>query len=245
MIVRRLTESGIGQFAAWLRGLAQVPGVPPPRGLLEDEAHTESLGVTIDVQPQTFPRRFEAAEYLYGLLHGRGLREPERDAGLWAWLSLFFIDQVCPPDGSGRRKAGEMARYIPAVHRYDRYYRHLLLGPFLLYAAHSACPATALGVLANPVHKPGDVVEQFASRKYLATSAAVMGACTRLYVKDGAYKRGAQGGGSSPQGGTSRRLADFVMQIDRTFDIGSLFADSLLAMLPKEFQRFLRDQKPA
>jgi len=238
VIVRRLTESGIAEFAAWLRGLGSAPGAEPPRRLLEDEAHSERLGVTIEVEPRTFPRRYEAGEYLYHLIHGRGLHEPERDAGLWAWLSLFFIDQVCPADGQGRRKAGEMVRYIPAVQRYDRYYRHLLLGPYLLYAAHFGNPMVALGALANPVHKPGEVVAQFASRKYLATSEAVMGVCTYLYVKDGMYKRGAQGGGKTRMGGTPRRLADFIMQIDRTFDIGSLEVDSLLRMLPKEFQRF-------
>ncbi len=229
---------GLERFAEWVRNLREHPATPAPAEMLEDPSLTESLGVQIEVEARQFPRRFEAGAYLHGLLHGKGLHEPERDAGLWAWLSLFFVDQVCPKDKNGRRKAGELARHVPALQRYDRYYRHLLLGPYSLYAAHSEEPDRALGVLANPVDKPGDVVEQFASRKYLATSTAVMGACTALYVQNGAYRKGAQGGGKSLMGGTSRRLADFVMQIDRTFDIGSMARLGLLDLLPKEFQRF-------
>ena len=45
----------------------------------------------------------EAAEYLHNCFTVVGLSDVERDRGLWAWLSLFYIDAVCPQGRSGER----------------------------------------------------------------------------------------------------------------------------------------------
>lgn len=88
----------------------------------------------------------------------------------------------------------------------------------------------------HPLHTPGDLVEQLASRQELVTNRAFLAAATALYVdpQTGQPKRG--GGGKSR--GTARRLADFCNQIDVTWDLYALEPTELLAKLPKEFQRF-------
>ena len=91
-------------------------------------------------------------------------------------------------------------------------------------------------MLATPVEKPGEVVEQFASRQEMITSVSLMSAITALYydpVKQ-QIKRGAAG----KAGGSSRRLADVLGQFDVTWDIYGMPSDEILALLPGEFDRF-------
>ncbi|GJQ27720.1 MAG: hypothetical protein HBSAPP02_27520 [Phycisphaerae bacterium] len=235
MELRRLNEEGIRRMEAFLDSLTTQTTEPYPESLLTDPATSDALEVRIEVERRSFPRRFELAQYLYQRLSGSGLREPERDAGLWAWLALFWFDQLSPAEPDGCRSPGERARWIPRIDSARRYYRHLLLGPYLIYAAHSDHSQRAMCVLCQPLHAPGDVAEQIAARPQLVTSRAIVGTATRLYCDgDGSLRRGAGGKGT----GSARRLGDVIMQLDRTFDLHALDESQLFEMLPHEFDRF-------
>jgi hypothetical protein len=190
----------------------------------------------VEIEQRCFTNRLEAAEYLNQLLGNAGFAAVECDRGLWAWLALFYFDQLCPLDSTGARKPGERARWIPAIGDFRKYYRHLLAGPYRIFRAHREMPARALALLCTSISKPGDIVEQLASRQEVVTNAAVMQVATALYV-DAATKqpkRGAAGRGP----GSARRLADVLSQFDATWDLYSLQASKLLAVLPGEFDRF-------
>ena len=234
MNLRKLTESGIKEFAAYLTNLKVEPTLDAPSHLLSEPAASEALDEQVQIERVSFETRFHVASYLYERLSG--LPQVEREAGLWAWLALFYFDELCPPGNGGVRKPGEQARYIPAIENFQRYYRHLLLGPFLIYQAHADDPQRVKGVLLTAPHAPGDIVEQLASRQELITNRAVMGTVTQLYVdpSTGRLKRGSGGKG----GGSPRRLADILNQFDVTYDLYSMAPDQLSTMLPKEFDRF-------
>lgn len=239
MKMRRLNEEGIRRMAAFLDSLTTEAPEAYPGSILSDSSTSEALSVVVSIEPRQFRRRYEAAHFLHERLSSSRLPEPERDAGLWAWLALFWFDQLCPPDETGKRRPGEQARWIPRLDSARRYYRHLLLGPYLIYAAHADNPQRAMCVLCQPLHSPGDVVEQIAARPQLVTSSAVVGAATRLYCTGGgALRRGAGGKGA----GSARRLGDVIMQFDRTFDLHALDDVRLLEMLPREFDRFRTDR---
>jgi hypothetical protein len=70
----------------------------------------------------------------------------------------------------GHRKPGERARHIPDATNFLRYYRHLLAGPWRTYRTHRDDPGRARVVLCQPLHTPGDLVEQLASRQELVTN---------------------------------------------------------------------------
>jgi hypothetical protein len=127
-------------------------------------------------------------------------------------------------------------RHIPQFGNYRAFYRHLLAGPFTLYRAHARAIANARALLVQPLHKPGEFVEQLASRPELATSPAIVGAATLLYLdpKKGALKRGAGGSGA----GSPRRFAAVVAQFDVTYDLFTLTPEQLAAILPPEFDKF-------
>ena len=238
MKLRRLTPAGIEAFAAYLTNLKAEPTLDPPAWLLTDPTASDAIAGEVDVDTVPFATRFDAAAYLDSKL--ADVPNVERDAGLWAWLTLLFFDQVCPKKSGPDRKVGETARYLPAMENFQRFYRHLLLGPYMIYRAHSDDPQRARGVLATSLSSPGDIVEQLASRQELITNRAVMGLVTTLYV-DAASKKLKRGSGGKA-GGSPRRLADILNQFDVTYDLYSMTSLALVGLLPKEFDRFKATQ---
>ncbi len=237
MRVARLNASGLATFAGWLESLKMGGAIQAPTALLTDAQNTESLITEVEAEPREFTNRFEAAEYLHTQFSVAGLTDVEGDRGLWAWLSLFYFDAVCPAGRGGARKPGALARHIPEPGNFQRYYRHLLAGPYRIYRAHRDDPQRALALLCQPLDSPGDVVEQLASRQELVTNRGIMELATRLYVDTESLrpKRGA--GGKS--GGSARRLSDIIEQFDLTWDLYAASGEELATVMPKEFSRFL------
>jgi hypothetical protein len=236
MKLRRLTPAGITKFHEYLDLLETEPTRLAPTWVLESPDTSEPLGSQIEIEKKVFGTRFAAAAYLDKVLAQTGISEVEKDTGLWSWLVLFYFDEVCPADSSKERNPGERARYIPDVGNFQRYYRHLLAGPVRIYRAHKTKPERALAVLCQPLNKPGDIVEQLASRQELVTNAAVMEVATQLYV-DPDTKR-PKPGSQTKNAGAVRRLADVLNQFDVTWDLYAMVAKELGGILPKEFEHF-------
>jgi hypothetical protein len=236
MKLRRFNQDGIAAFSTYRGRLTLEPSLPPPLTFLDDPALTELLPGEIEVPARSFATRLEAGRFFDDFFESARIASPERDAGLWAWLTLFYFDEVCPADGNGRREPKDEARLLPLLDNHQRFYRHLLLGPYLIVRAHRDQPERAIAMLCNPLWKPGEIVEQLASRKELVTNRAVAEVATKLYYDPatGSFKRGA---GSSVKG-AARRLAALLNQFDLTWYLYGMTADELLALLPKEFDRF-------
>jgi hypothetical protein len=231
-----MTRTGLELMHGWLDQLAGEGTGEVPAELLEGAATTEPVHPPVEVEPRTFASRFEWGRYIDEKLAPLPPGPLQSDPGLWAWLTLFYFDQVCPADGNGRRKVGARARYIPTGSDFRTYYRHLLEAPWRVVRAHRDDPGRALVVLAGALDKPGEAAEQLVARTDLVTSPTVMAVATKLYI-DPATRRIKRGGGGSGRG-SPRRLADVLLQFDRTFDIYQMPADQLLGLLPGEFARF-------
>jgi hypothetical protein len=236
MKLRRLTEAGIQAFGSFLDVLESEPTRLIPEELLTDSVKSVPISDEVEIEKRTFGSRLEAAKYLDEQFSVAGLADVERDVGLWSWLALFYFDELCPADTSGGRRPGERARYIPEAANFQRYYRHLLAGPYRIFRAHRRAPEKALAVLCQPLNRPGDLVEQLASRQELVTNRAIMEVATVLYVDPatGKPKRGSQ----TKSVGAVRRLADVLSQFDVTWDLYSTQLGELLGILPAEFNRF-------
>lgn len=236
MKLRRFNPDGVGAFTTYRARLALEPSLLPPTQLLDDPALTVEMPGDVDVPPRTFKNRLEAGVFLNSIVDATGISLPELDQGLWTWLTLFYFDEVCPADAYGNHYPQNEARLIAQVDNFQRFYRHLLLGPFLIVRAHRDDPNRAIAFLCKPLWEPGEIVEQLASRKELVTNRAVAEAATRLYYDQasGSFKRGA---GSSVKG-APRRLAALLNQLDITWYLYGLGVDELLHLLPKEFDRF-------
>ncbi len=237
MNIRRLNDQGIERFTAFLDSLTGDAPIADPSPLLTDPDATEEIHPTIEIDQREFGSRYAAAEYLYDRFQDSNLTDIERDKGLWAWLSLFFFEQLCPVNAKGERKPGERARWIPEVGYFWRYYRHLLAGPYRIYASHSDSPERALLVLCGPLHQPGDIVEQIASRQEIITNGEIMQAATKLYY-DPSLMKPKRGAAGKDKKGTVRRFTDILKQFDVTWDLYSIKTDDLIGMLPGEFSPF-------
>lgn len=235
MKLRRLNERGIEQFATYLDRLREDRRLEPPMWLLTDDDASEPAA-DVEVEKREFPSRMEVGQYLNQILEKAGIAEVDRDAGLWAWLSLFYFDEVCPTKKDGTRKLSDQnSRYIPAIGNFQQFYRHLLLGPYLIVSSHAENPGRALALLASRVDTISEIVEQLMSRQERLTNPAILGAATRLYVADsGKYKPGT--GGKGP--GSPRRLNFVLEQFELTYDLYGMNEDELLSLLPREFDRF-------
>jgi hypothetical protein len=233
--LRRFNEQGLAKFRGFLDTLVTDNPQAWPEELLTEAGASDPVG-GVDVEQRNFGNRLQAASYLYNLLNLIQAGNIERDTGLWSWLAFFYFEQLCSRSTSGNYKPGSRAKWIPESGDFRRYYRHLLAGPYLIYRAHRDNPERALILLCGASSKPGEIVEQLASRQELITSPAVVEAATKLYFDEARQspKAGAAGKGA----GSARRLADILNQFDVTWDFAVMEADDLLDMLPKEFDKF-------
>jgi len=236
MNIRRLNTNGIKLFSDFIREAKQNSKTPVPTDYLTNDELSEPFLPQIDIRNRDVSTRLLAGHYLYELLGNVTESNVDTDEGLWAWLSLFFFDQVCPVVAA-KRKISNIATLIPDPHNHQRYYRHLLAGPFFIYRLYHDNPGRAMSILCQPTETPGAVVEEIASRQELVRNCDFIQLVTRLYYdpKTKSLRRGS--GGKS--GGSARRLAKNIHeQLELTWDLKSVGADALIDLLPGEFDKF-------
>ena len=235
-----MNEQGIDQFTNFLDSLTGETPLPYPSALLTDSEAAEEISPSIEIEQCTFGSRFAAAKYLFSLFKDSGLTAIERDRGLWAWLSLFYFDELCVLDAKGRRKPGERARWILNTSG-RRYYRHLLAGPFFVFRQHAVNPERALALLCGPLHQMSDVYLEIADSPQLVTNAGVVESATRLYYdhQKGKLKRGT----ARDRPGGARRMGEVLSQFDCTWDLYTMNADEVFDLLPREFDKFKNMQR--
>jgi hypothetical protein len=235
-----LNDSGIARLLEFVHGVKNDPTLAAPLEILTHPSTSTDLGeVCVEIEHQTFGSRFAAAKYLYETLDGSGLTQIEQDRGLWAWLALFFYEELCPPSNKGQRKPGEDARWeLQMAPR--RYYRHLLAGPYSIYKAHNQCPNSVEILLCGPLDEPGEIVGQLAATQEIVRNRPLLAAATSLYL-DPETRRPKKGAASKPtprRAGTSRRFVQLFNQLNVVWDLHAMQPDSILEMLPQEFDRF-------
>jgi hypothetical protein len=237
MKLGRLKMPGVDRFSEFLDELETNPKAEFPKDILTFPGYFEVIEDEIEVVPHKFKTRWDMAKYLNSLLSSSGITDSERDIPLWVGLTAFYFDILCPVDGTGKRKLRERPAYIPEPENYRRYYRHLLLGPYLIYRAHLDDPVRAMALLCKPPHIIGEIEAQIAAYQELVTNRAVVELTTKLYYNP-KTKTTKPGSGSKENPGSPRRLVSVLGQFDLTWDLYAATTDELLSLLPKEFDKF-------
>lgn len=239
--LRRFNESGIDRFDGLIRSAQQGEAIDLA-ALLEDPSCVDPLpeGLAVDVDPFALNpgvSRRNAAEYLLAILEPveqiRGYLV-SRDRGRWAWMSAFWLPALAV-EGDGTLRIRHSERYVP-VADWRKYYRHLLLGPYLVGRAFGDNLDLAMSLLATPVSQPGELVAQLGASRELASNRVVVGAATALYYDP--VERRLRTGCAAKGPGTARRLTALLNQLNLTWDPDIMDRDGLLDLLPKEFDRF-------
>ena len=238
MKLGRFTPLGMDRFSQFLDELKSNPDAEFPRDLLSFPSYFETIDDETDIIPYKFKSRFDVGKYLNSLITSSGLSNVERDVSFWVALTAFYFDVLCPLNKDGQRIILKRARYIPETQNWRRYYRHLLLGPYLVYHTHLDNPERAMAFLCKPPHVFTDVDEQILAYQEFVTNKAVVELTTKLYYnpKTKNLKYGAQTKGS----GSPRRLATILDQFSLTWDLYAANTEELLNLLPSEFEKFAK-----
>lgn len=235
MQLRRFTPAGLDAFRQYIMTLKHDKTKAPPPGLLTDSSLTEAIKPATDCPDAKFPNRLAAAEHLDKVLSPPGLADSFDDVGLWAWLALRFFDQLMPMDDPKIPKlhksqmGTDVPRFIPTDHYTDRH-RHLLRHPLQVY--RRVGKDKGMCFLVQPVYRPGDVIEQIASRRMYSWYKEMVATLSELVVDIKGRKIRDNASTSA------RRLHDVLDQFDCTWDLGFIAKDLLIPMLPQEFIEF-------
>jgi hypothetical protein len=249
--IRRLNAEGTERFSVWLGNARKLWKGPPPTALLADPGSSEIVEpeVFVDREPngKPFASRYDFGMYLREQLKPFAKTSISRDVGVWNWLSLFYIDQLAPISPDGTRKILDVEVYILApTFKHDSYYRHAIRTAWLAAQEHgensrvllvpAGKPRPGTGILAHR----GEIIEQLASRQQLMGSTTIIESAVRLYL-DPATDRPKKGAGGSDRG-SPRRFATVLAQLDLTYDLNSCSVNQLLKLLPKEFERWKKEE---
>lgn len=246
-VVRVLNDEGVRRFAAFVDQLRIDPKTPVPFSLLNDPATSEpaEFAATIVRNPhgKIFESAYDLGEYLNEIvLAGIPKARLSRNYRLWNWLSLYFFDQLCP-DQNGERSPKETAAYVLGKQMiYTRYYRHFVRSAWLAVNRHGRYAKVLLKPISANALAPAavrtDIPMQLSATQAFVESHSVVRAAYLLYYDEVAdkVKKGAGGSG----GGSPRRLVSILNQLDRTYDLHAAAAETIVELLPKEFERFRR-----
>jgi hypothetical protein len=231
--LHRFNATGIVAFQAFLDSCTGEHPLPWPESILTDSGYSETMEESVSLERRPFASRFELAEYLNERFESAGFRPHRVDAGMWAWIACFYFREICP-SSRGKLQPGSVPRWIPQSSDWRRYYRHLVAGPYGIYRAHRDAPRRALALLCQRPGRPGDLVEQLASRQQVVTNPTIMQVATDWFVDpaSGQQRRNANSKGA----GGPRRFIDVLNQFDLTWDLSMLSADEFRARLPQEFR---------
>jgi hypothetical protein len=231
--VRIFTAAGLAAWNSWV--VAGCPE-PVPIDLLTDPAMSDPLEPSCTVEDQTFADRYAFGSYLQQRLRTAPVAAIRFNVGLWDWLSLFYIDQLAPVLGTGRRKKQEAVRLALQLSG-RKWSRHLVRMSWMSVQEHGERARMMLSV---PMDVHPDLLEQLAGAQETFGSPTVIAAAFALYwdPEAGRTRRGAQAKGQ----GTPRRLGKIMRQLRRTWDPNAMTASQLLSLLPpREFGRWTKE----
>ena len=247
MNLRALNDDGIKCFDEFLAQMRNGDKPDTPFEILSDDSYTIELDREVNVERKAFKNKLELAMEVDSLFNQAGIDAPEKHPGVVAWLSLFHFDVICKKNRQGN-SAIEKGKdyklyYIPDLKAWNRYYRHKILGPYRIYKVHQEHIDEARALLHVSPDTHSEIMEQIASRQELITNRSIVSLLTDLYWDSvgNMLKRGHASKnipGKKNGGGSVRRFAEILGQLDLTYDLQSIHVDELYQLLPSEFNRF-------
>jgi len=236
--IRSLNEDGIREFASI--NFAKKAGADgdAPSHLLFDNEFSE-VKIFSDGKPREIDVNaviitgFDLVELLDKSFDSTiGIKELEKDPGMWAWIALLYYDQFRHKNADGSWKGAAAPRWIPSGASLS-YYRHIVSSRYNMHRMHGQ---NANYMLHGPVQTWSDVYEQCTNISLMVSSSSIQEAVNRLYydsTKMSGFKKGAGGKG----GGSARRFAAVFWQLHPTYNLRSMTSDEILELLPEEFDK--------
>ena len=237
--LRKLNARGIAAFREYLRSIRAGSEFQSNPALLYVDEFSSPIQPRIEIAPRRFSSKLDAAVYLNNALQPVEAPGLTSDAGLWAWLALYYFDQLSPIGADGKRRPREDYHYITGGAGSWVHERHLLAGPYRIYRMHGE---RARLLLHPAVHQHGTFIYDLSFHRDLITNRGLLTAIDMLYWNP-RTKRPKRGATTSTRPGNLRRLIAVLQQLDLNYDLYGMRAAEILSLLPDEFTAWLPAQR--
>ena len=237
--IRSLNEDGIREFASI--NCADKAGADgdAPSHLLFDNEFSE-VKIFSDGKPREIDVNaviitgFDLVELLDKSFDSTiGIKELEKDPGMWAWIALLYYDQFRGRLADGSWKRAAAPRWIPSGES-TSYYRHTVAARYNMHRRHGG---NADYILHGLVDNWADVYEQYTNVSLMITSESIQEVANRIAFdpsREKGFKKGI--GGKGP--GSARRFPAVFWQLHNTYNLRSMTSDEILELLPEEFDKY-------
>ena len=234
MQLRFFNADGMEAFRRFLQQCREQPNCEVPYQLLESETHTIKSTYEIDVTPQAFVTKRDAADYFHDVLRPIPALEVRGNAELWTWLSLLNFDAVCPVR-EGKRKVWNDYRYVFEPNNVRHFYRHLLFVSWRVVELSQDHNRLFLG---SRVDQMDAFTTEVLKRLYLTRIPCIFEVLDRVYwdSSKNAARKGVVDSNRTKAGDLMHRFPIQIRQLEKTYDLYSLSADQLIELLGDEFK---------
>jgi hypothetical protein len=237
--LRKLNARGIAAFREYLRSIRAGSEFQSNPALLYVDEFSSPIQPRIEIAPRRFANKLDAAVYLSDVLQPVESPALASDAGLWAWLALYYFDQLSPVGADGKRRPREDYHDITGGTGSWVHERHLLAGPYRIYRMHGE---RARLLLHPAVHQHGTFIYDLSFHRDLITNRGLIAAIDLLYWNP-RTKRPKRGATTTSRPGNLRRLIAVLQQLDLNYDLYGMRATEILDLLPDEFAAWMPAQK--
>jgi hypothetical protein len=237
--IREFNNEGLEQFRKYLRH--EIPESDRPALLQDSRYSTTYRGCECDPFA-TFGSRYEAGVALVGYL-GRTLpRDFNQAIGMWAWLSLLYIDSIALVSSSGHRKFNkDESLYVPST-LFARRYRHLYRSAALFVDRFGERARILLSSTKSGVNHSA-FTEDISARQDVMCNPCALDLFAKLYNIDEHKGILPKGVISSKIYGT-RSVIRIFQQLEKNFDLFGEFmdGDTLYRLLPENVTKPLEEK---
>lgn len=233
------TDAGIQAFRECLAQMKARKIVDLPADLLTDPLFSRPVDEPLQVELHHFATTRDLVQYLHPFVTTLSLPDKFYNPGLWAWLSAFYFELVCPKEHGWRNPREDVRHILPANREWNRVYRHLIAAPMRLFDAHGG--DRTYPFLYTPPHQRSDLLNQLMAVQALAMNPSILDAVRLLYWDEAHHrpKRGTADKRDKP--GTLRRFITVINQFNLTFDLFAMSGEQIVKLLPeREFGRWLK-----
>jgi hypothetical protein len=235
----------MGEFSSFIDRIKAGSSEEPPYYLLEGTECATPLELrhgTVEIDgSKTIVTRMDLGRYIASFL-----RTPQDfalvidDVGIGAFLSLLFFERICVKRDDGTWDAKAKDRYIPALYNRRKFYRHAVFSSLCVFNLHGEKGRL---YLCQEAHIHPDTMEQIGSRESLILNSSVIELADMLYWDSlsGRVKERTVSYNPIPDGAMRRFVGpgSFTEQYGTVYDFWSMDANSLLALLPPEFDEWV------
>jgi hypothetical protein len=240
--VRSLNTLGCDLFGGWIDN----PVGAPPRELLERADTSEDVDPAFWIdEKRTFASSYELGKYLaddvFKDVTDRFYLSSMK--GMWAWISLAFVEGLVRRAGKGHGKPLARAHYIDGGPRLS--YRLIARTACDLVRLHGESAKVALDSRTTPW---GEMAEQMTASQEIYVHPSLWPVAYHLYIDEGGSvrkgvttqrsKKARRDPKSKAGLGGVRRLPSTFRQFDRTYNTRSMDVSKIIQLLPAEYSRW-------